>query len=103
MLSPKDRFKVINEVKLGYPCDYFLTSSNTTNLQLAFVNTYRESSEVKLMGRIRMCVYPDFNNPVLDKKFDRADKIDLFWSPDSLSLLILISDHLDQTGRSYYG
>lgn len=58
-LSPTDRFETMEQVKLPYPCDYFEVSRNSENLQLAFVNTHRENSELKILGRVKLCVYPD--------------------------------------------
>ncbi|KAI8374302.1 eukaryotic translation initiation factor eIF2A-domain-containing protein [Radiomyces spectabilis] len=52
---------------------------------------------------VRMYSIPSFNQPVSNKTFYKADRVQMFWNDLGTSLLVLTQTDIDKTGKSYYG
>ena len=46
---------------------------------------------------------PSFDAPVSQKSFFKGDKVQLKWSNDGNSLIVLAQTEVDRSGKSYYG
>ncbi|KAL0092443.1 eukaryotic translation initiation factor eIF2A-domain-containing protein [Phycomyces blakesleeanus] len=52
---------------------------------------------------VRLFSVPSFNQPLSNKTFFKADRIQTFWNDLGTSLLVLTQTDVDKTGKSYYG
>lgn len=52
---------------------------------------------------VRVFQIPNFNQPVSQKTFFKADKIQMKWNQIGTALLVLASTDVDHSGKSYYG
>ncbi|CAN6648639.1 eukaryotic translation initiation factor 2A [Trichomonascus vanleenenianus] len=52
---------------------------------------------------VRVYQIPSFQNPVSQKTFFKADKIQMKWNKLGTALLVLASTDVDTSGKSYYG
>ena len=52
---------------------------------------------------VRIYQVPNFNVPIAQKNFFKADKVDMHWNRSGSSLLAVTQTEVDQSGKSYYG
>ena len=52
---------------------------------------------------VRIFTIPNFGQPVAQKTFFRADKVQFKWNALGTSVLVLTQTEVDKTGKSYYG
>ncbi|ODQ66807.1 translation initiation factor eIF-2A [Nadsonia fulvescens var. elongata DSM 6958] len=52
---------------------------------------------------VRIYQLPNFNQPVSQKTFFKADNVQMLWNKLGTSLLCLAQTEVDKTGKSYYG
>jgi translation initiation factor 2A len=52
---------------------------------------------------VRVFQIPNFQQPVCQKTFFKADKVTMKWNKLGTALLVLASTEVDQSGKSYYG
>ncbi|RUS23444.1 hypothetical protein BC937DRAFT_86128 [Endogone sp. FLAS-F59071] len=52
---------------------------------------------------VRMFGIPNFNTPLSNKTFYKADKVDMIWNNSGGNLLVVTHTEVDKTGKSYYG
>lgn len=52
---------------------------------------------------VRVYTLPDLSQPVSQKQFFKADKVQCKWNAIGTSLLLLTQTDVDKTGKSYYG
>ncbi|ANB11398.1 hypothetical protein AWJ20_4207 [Sugiyamaella lignohabitans] len=52
---------------------------------------------------VRVYNIPNFQQPVSQKTFFKADKVQMKWNKLGTALLVLASTDVDQSGKSYYG
>ncbi|XP_046851929.1 eukaryotic translation initiation factor 2A-like [Xenia sp. Carnegie-2017] len=52
---------------------------------------------------VRLYEYANFEFPIANKSFFKADKVNILWNKKGKDALILTSTEVDQTGGSYYG
>jgi translation initiation factor 2A len=52
---------------------------------------------------VRMYSITNFNTPLAQKTFYKADKIQMKWNDLGTNLLVLTQTDVDKTNKSYYG
>ena len=102
VLDPNSGFSSSAEIQLK-PFDYFVISPFEHNKHFAVVTKHNESNQIKRKGRIRLLKEGSWENLILDQTFQRAYEMELKWSKNNQSVLILAKDFIDDTGKSYYG
>jgi len=52
---------------------------------------------------VKVFQVPQFNSPVSQKTFYKADKVQLKWNELGTSVIVLAQTEVDKTNKSYYG
>jgi translation initiation factor 2A len=54
-------------------------------------------------ANVRIYRYPEFQNPVANKTFFKADSVSMTWNKRGNALIVMALTEVDSTGKSYYG
>ncbi|EDV29224.1 uncharacterized protein TRIADDRAFT_18281, partial [Trichoplax adhaerens] len=77
----------------------FSLSPSTNPIRFATFNPTKKGAP----AYVKMYNFPNFDRPVCQKSFYKADNVSMSWNKTGKSLLLHASTESDKTGSSYYG